>query len=85
MPDATTVAEPEGLRRLILATSLTDPAHACFVPVEGREAVDALLASTLTGDFKCGCGVVFKASLATISWTTEYDRRCLRSKWGGSV
>lgn len=60
-------------RRLFLVRS-TDGAHACLVPVQHPPA--AAVTKDRPG-FTCACGTVFDGVAEMISWTSEYEPRCL--------
>lgn len=61
------------LRRLLLVRGPGDPAHLCLVPV----AADPPPERHDVAGFVCACGAVFDATAEPLSWTTEYDPRCL--------
>lgn len=66
------------MRRLLIVSSMGAPGdgrHQCLVPVDG-EPPYALMQTPFT----CSCGETFRvAALEALSWTTEYDRRCLNA------
>lgn len=63
-----------GLRRLVLVKSVAEPAHMALLPVLEGGTVAARKKATL---FVCPCGQVFEATTEVLSWTTEYEPRCL--------
>lgn len=70
----TVEAPPDSRHRLFLATSRQDPRHLCLVPVP-MDRVDGVLLDDPA--FPCACGQTFAATLALLSWSTEYAPRCL--------
>lgn len=72
-----------GLRKSVTTTSRADPTHVCLVPVRNDKAARVLFAEA--DHFKCACGETFPARLATDSWTTEYERRCLKCRQAAFV